>query len=136
MTNNAEPSSVFTIQAASLIDEGLRERIPISWEEQQLNAKCFAVSEDNNWTSPVIDPILNQSAFVSRIAEMAVHDNLVERLDEVSGEESIFLEDIGSEFFIDFDNLFQASEVSRKSKLGVTAKHLSKIWRIDESTAE
>ena len=37
---------------------------------------------------------------------------------------------------MDFDDLFEISGVSGKSKPGVTAKHLSKIWRIDESTAE
>ena len=36
-------SSVFTIQAVSLIDPGLREKVPISWEELQMNAKCFTV---------------------------------------------------------------------------------------------
>ena len=101
-----------------------------------MNAECFTVSEDYNLTSPVIDPILNQSVLVSRIAEMNVHDNLVERLGKVSGEGSNVSEDIGSGFFIDFDDLLQASGVSGKSKPGVTAKHLSRIWRIDESTAE
>ena len=100
-----------------------------------MNAECFTVSEDYNLTSPVIDPILNQSVLVSRIAEMNVHDNLVERLGKVSGEDSNVSEDIGSGFFIDFDDLVQASGVSGKSKPGVTAKHLSRIWRIDESTA-
>ena len=114
MTDNAEPSSVFTIQAASLIDEGLEERAPIGWEEQQLNAECFTVSEDYNLTSPVIDPILNQSVLVLRIAEMNVHNNLVERLSKVSGEDSNVSEDIGSGFFIDFDDLFQASGISGK----------------------
>ena len=65
-----------------------------------------------------------------------IHNDFVERLDKVSGEESNILEDIGSGFFIDFDDLFQASGISGKSKPGVTAKHLSKIWRIDTSTAE
>ena len=60
-----------------------------------MNAECLAVSEDYNWTSPVIDPILNQSVFVSKIAEMNVHDDFVERLGKVSGEESNILEDIG-----------------------------------------
>ena len=101
-----------------------------------MNAECFTVSEDYNLTSPVIDPILNQSVLVSRIAEMNVHDNLVERLGKVSGEDSNVSEDIGSGFFIDFDDLLQASGVSGKSKPGVTPKHLSRIWRIDESTAE
>lgn len=101
-----------------------------------MNAQCFSVSEDSDWTSPVIDPILNQSVFVSRIADMALHDNLVERLGKVSGNGSTFSEENGLGFFIDFDNLFQASGISGKSKLGVTPKYLSKIWRIDESTVE
>ena len=67
---------------------------------------------------------------------MNVHDDFVERLGKVSGEDSNVLEDIGLGFFVDFNDLLQASGVSGKSKPGVTAKHLSKIWRIDESTAE
>jgi len=136
MSNNEEPSSVFTIQAASLIDEGLRESAPITWEERQLNAERFTASENYDCSSSVIDPILNQSTFVSRIAELNVHNNCVERLNQISGENSNVSEDNGLGFFIDFDDLFEISGVSGKSKPGVTAKHLSKIWRIDESTAE
>lgn len=87
MTNNYSiSSSVFTIQAASLVNEGLREKAPISWEELQLNAEYYAVSEDSNRISSVVDPILNQSIFVSRIAKMAVHHELIGRLGKVSGD--------------------------------------------------
>ena len=136
INDSNKSSSVFTIQAASLIHEGLVEKTPISWEEQQMNAKCFAVSKDSDWMSLLADPIMNQSVFVSRIAEMAVHHELVDRLGKVLGEGAFYSEDSGLGFFIDFDDMFQASGISGNSKPGVTPKHLSKIWRIDELAAE
>lgn len=84
-------SSAFTVQAASLIDEGLREKSPISWEELQLNVKCYVVTEDSNCISSVVVPILNQSVFLSRIAKMAVHDELMDRLGKVLGEGAVCL---------------------------------------------
>ena len=93
-------------------------------------------SEDSDWISPVVEPILDQSVFVARIAEMAVHHKLIDRLGKVLGDGATYSEDSGLIFFRDFNDMFQASGISGKSKPGVTPKHLSKILRIDMSTTE
>ena len=64
----------------------------------------------------------------------------LERISAVSGESTPTLqhqEGEGFRFFVDFDDLIsEVAGVSGKSKPGVTVKHLSKIWRIDEKAAK
>lgn len=73
---------------------------------------------------------------MSRIVEMAVRNELIDRLGKVSLKGATYSETEGFGFFMDSDDMFGASGISGKSKYGVTPKHLSKIWRIDESAAE
>lgn len=67
---------------------------------------------------------------------MTVHNEFIDRLSKLSGEEATYSEVEGLGFFIDFDNMFQTSDISSKLKPGVTPKHVSLIWRINESAAE
>ena len=87
-----------------------------------------------------LDSALDQSTLVNWMSGQSVLDDCLERISVVSGENTPILqhqEGGGFGFFVDIDALIsEVAGVSGKSKPGVTVKHLSKIWRIDEKAAK
>ena len=134
--SNLEYKSIYTVQAAEMIDDGIDEKAPMDRENMKYKHENFVPAENGNPAFSTVDPVLDQATFVRRIAEMSVLDDFIDRLGDSSGVDGAAHSITpGLGLFIDLDDLLEDSGISGKSKFGVTNQHLSKIWRIDDDTA-
>ena len=119
--SDIEHKSIYTVLAAEMIDNGIDERYPLSRENMMYKHENFVPAENGNPAFSTVDPILDQSTFIGRIAEITLLDDYIDRLGDSSGiDGAAHSEAPGLGLFIDLDDLLEVSRISGKLKSGVT----------------
>ena len=119
MKEDESYKSIYTVQEALLIDEGLVERTPITSKDLKHKAENYTPEKNRDFKFSSVEPILDLSVFLSCISERVVIGDALERQGRILGEELLeqHQEGDGLGFFIDFDDLIpEISGVSGKSK--------------------